>query len=278
VIEPVVRRRRRHDPIGLVRLARLRDLAPAELVVAEAGETDTTLAELVRLSALLPGRVAELLSALPVTVTRNGVVLREAELARLAERLPALIGREPFGLSRNRLASLLPGTRAAALDEALRRLITAGAIVHKGAQFMPPSAKADRAREAGAAALSAQIAELLRLAGLQPPNPSAIVTGAASARAVDALLKQGTVIRAVDRAKHREMLFHRDAIAEARRTLEPLLCATAAGLLVSEISAALGITRKFTMPLVDHLDTIRFTRREGDRRVIQSARSYTEVD
>jgi selenocysteine-specific elongation factor len=211
-----------------------------------------------------------------VTVTRKGVVLREAELARLAERLLALIGRERLGLSRNRLASLLPGTRAAALDEALRRLIASGAVVQKGAQFMPPSADADRAREAGAAGLAAEIAELLRHAGLQPPNPSAIVTDAASSRAVDTLLKRGTLIRAVDRAKHREMLFHRDAIAEAEARLAPLLGANEEGLLVSEISAALGITRKFTMPLVDHLDTIRFTRREGDRRVLHSARSYTE--
>jgi selenocysteine-specific elongation factor len=267
VIEPVVRRRRRHDPIGLARLARLCNLAPAELVVAEAGEADTTLADLARLSALSPGRIAELLGALPVTVTRSGVVLREAELARLAERLPALIGREPLGLSRNRLASLVPGTRAAALDEALRRLMAAGSVARRGAQFVLPAADADRAREAGAAGLAAEIAELLRLAGLQPPNPSAIVTDAARARALDALLKQGTVIRAVDRAKRREMLFHSDAIAEARRRLGPLLDATGEGLLVSEISAALGITRKFTMPLVDHLDTIRFTRRERDRRV-----------
>jgi selenocysteine-specific elongation factor len=39
------------------------------------------------------------------------------------------------------------------------------------------------------------------------------------------------------------------------------------GLLVTEIAAALGISRKFCMPLLDHLDTIKFTRREDDRRV-----------
>ena len=61
------------------------------------------------------------------------------------------------------------------------------------------------------------------------------------------------------------MLFHRDAVDEAKRRLGPLL-RQGPGLLVTEIGAALGISRKFTMPLIDHLDTIRFTRREGDRR------------
>jgi selenocysteine-specific elongation factor len=37
--------------------------------------------------------------------------------------------------------------------------------------------------------------------------------------------------------------------------------------LVTEIGEALGISRKYSMPLLDHLDTIRFTRRIQDRRV-----------
>jgi selenocysteine-specific elongation factor len=38
-------------------------------------------------------------------------------------------------------------------------------------------------------------------------------------------------------------------------------------LLVTEIGAALGISRKYSLPLLDHLDTTRFTRRINDRRV-----------
>ena len=36
----------------------------------------------------------------------------------------------------------------------------------------------------------------------------------------------------------------------------------------ARIAAALGISRKFCMPLLDHLDTARFTRRVGDRRIL----------
>ncbi len=56
-------------------------------------------------------------------------------------------------------------------------------------------------------------------------------------------------------------------IENAKRKLEPLL-ESAPGLLVTEIAAALGISRKFCMPLLDHLDTARFTRRVGDRRIL----------
>ena len=58
----------------------------------------------------------------------------------------------------------------------------------------------------------------------------------------------------------------RKAIEDAQRRLAPLL-ERVPGLLVTEVGAALGISRKFSMPLLDHLDTIRFTRRIKDRRM-----------
>ncbi|HYZ62775.1 MAG TPA: SelB C-terminal domain-containing protein, partial [Acetobacteraceae bacterium] len=72
------------------------------------------------------------------------------------------------------------------------------------------------------------------------------------------------VVRAHDRVQKRDVLFHRDAIAEARRRLTPLLAGS--GLLVSEAGAALGISRKYSVPLLEHLDAVHFTRRAGDRR------------
>ena len=130
-------------------------------------------------------------------------------------------------------------------------------------QPKPLTIRPDPERERLTADAAVRIAVLLRQAGLTPPLPKEIVVDASSHRAVELLLREGTVIRAVDRDKGKELLFHRDAIAGARSVLAPLL---AEGMLVSEISAALGISRKFCMPLLDHLDMVRFTRREGDRR------------
>jgi hypothetical protein len=111
-----------------------------------------------------------------------------------------------------------------------------------------------------------RIAEALRQGGLNPPSPSAIVTDPQSKRAVDRLLLAGRVVRAVDRAKGREILFHQDAINDAQRLLAPLLDRPP-GLLVTEVGEALGISRKYSMPLLAYLDAIRFTVRVADRRV-----------
>ena len=47
--------------------------------------------------------------------------------------------------------------------------------------------------------------------------------------------------------------------------------ATARAFWSSEIGAALGISRKYSVPLLEHLDAIQFTRRVGDRRMLALA-------
>jgi selenocysteine-specific elongation factor len=186
---------------------------------------------------------------------------------QLLSRIPSLLAPHPTGLTRDKLLSALSGTGHAVLDAALGRLLARGVVSLRGSQFLIPRPDEDLARARNEAELASQIAETLRRSGLAPPNPNTIVTGAQSKRAVDRLLRTGVIVRAVDRAKDREILFHKDAIKDAQRRLAPLL-EHGPGLLVTEITAALGISRKYCMPLLDHLDTIRFTRRVDDRRTL----------
>ena len=279
ILEPVCRRKRRKASEILRRLTDLRDLPLPDLIAAEAMRetvSPASLTQLSQLTALAVPRVEEFLQPLPVVVTRKGLVLRQADLDRLTAQLLPLLEPHSTGLSRNQLLSALPGTRAALLDEALSRLAANGDIAKRGSQFLVPRPEEDQARARDLSQQADRIAETLRLGGLAPPNPSAVITDGLSKRAVDRLLREGVVIRAVDRKKGREILFHRDAISEARQRLAPLL-EEGDGLLVTEIGAALGISRKFTMPLIDHLDTIRFTRRVGDRRIPGSV-SNTEQE
>jgi selenocysteine-specific elongation factor len=79
------------------------------------------------------------------------------------------------------------------------------------------------------------------------------------------------VIRAVDRVQRRAVLFHKDSILDARARLAtafPNATAPETGFLAREAGAALGISRKFSIPLLEHLDAAGFTRRAGDRRTI----------
>src|SRR3546814_2849407 len=85
---------------------------------------------------------------------------------------------------------------------------------------MLPRPDEDRARTQNESERAAQIAELLRLSALRPPKPDEIITSAESRRAVETLLRDGVLVRAVDRAKRKQMLFHRDAIDSARRRSE----------------------------------------------------------
>jgi selenocysteine-specific elongation factor len=269
VLETGTRRQRRNCPRILERLEDLRVLPLPATIAAEVrreGPAGTTLRHLSQLSALATPRIVELLQTLPVVSARSGLVVQKTDLDNLLARIPALLTPHATGLSHDRLLSVLPGTGAAVLDEALRRLLDSGVLRERGSQFWIPRPDEDRVRARNEAELLSRIAETLRRGGLTPPDPGAIVTNPQSKRAVDRLLREGVIVRAVDRAKGREILFHRDAIEHAQGRLAPLL-ERAPGLLVTEIGAALGISRKYSMPLLDHLDTIGFTRRIKDRRI-----------
>jgi selenocysteine-specific elongation factor len=63
-----------------------------------------------------------------------------------------------------------------------------------------------------------------------------------------------------------ELYLHADAEAEMRRRVADRLT-TGSGLTVAEIRDLLGTTRKYAVPLCEHLDRVGLTRREGDLRV-----------
>ncbi len=269
ILEPLICRRSRHRRHVLDRLRTLRDLPPDRRIVSELdaeAAAGVTIEQLARVCAVTQDGMVKMLRDLPVATARGGRVFRQCDLERCLAQIPVLLAATATGLSRNQLLSALAGTRSALLDEALSRLLTGKTVAKQGGQFAIPQPDRHREIERTEAALDAQLGEMFRLGGLTPPQPAAVVADAQNRRAVERLLRGGTIIRAIDRAKGREMLFHRTAIEEAKQRLSPLL-REGEGLLVTEIGAALGISRKFVMPLLAHLDLLRFTHRQGDRRV-----------
>ncbi len=277
ILDPQARRERRHSAPVLAWLHLLAASTPRQVVVREvetAGTAGVPLSYLARLAGLAPARVVEALQAQHpalVMVGRGRVAVArpafEAVLARLPQALTGQQDAHPTGVPRGQLAALLPEASPAVLEEAVAQLVAKGVLRQESGLVRVPHAarEADRARQERAAAAS--LAERLRQGGLAPPDAHEIAPDPASRRLLDRLVREGTVIRALDRMQKREVLFHHDAIEAAQRRLAPLL-AQAPGLLVKEAGAALGISRKYSVPLLEHLDAIRFTRRIADRRVL----------
>ncbi len=270
IIDPAAARHRRHAPATLARLAALADADPPAILALElevAGTAGVPLARLSQLAGLSHPRTAELLQRLPCVLGRSRVAILRAAYERIRAAIPAALAPADDGIPLERLSALLPWANPCVLEDALAELAAQGAVLRAGGTIRLPTPQRDRDRAASDAAAAAHIAEALRRAGLSPPDPSRVAEGPAGKRLLDRLVREGVAVRALDVVQKRELVFHAEAIETAKRRLAPLL-ATEPGLLVGEAGAALGISRKFCVPLLEHLDAIRFTRRIADRRVL----------
>ena len=274
VLDPAARRLRRHASRINVHLQALAD-ASGDMILSRAiesaGGAGLTLRQLARLAGLSPARTAEALPRLDIVRTRGDTLVGRAVFDTLLAALPRLLAaraaESPAGLSRERLAALVPAAAPALLDEAASRLVADGTLRQEGGLIRVSRPDRERAEAQRDARLAERLEEAIRRGGLTPPDAPDDEHGK---RMLDRLVRGGVLVRTHDRVLKRDVLFHRDAVELARHTLSPLL-RQGEGLLVKEAGLALGISRKFSVPLLEYLDGIRFTRRVGDRRVLGMA-------
>ncbi len=220
-----------------------------------------------RTSVAQPGqRVAANLRDVEPGQIARGAVLRP-EFDRTVAGVSAALAGQEQGLPLDRLAAALPWAGRGVLKDAVAELVRRGALVRAGGSVRVHAPQRDQARASEEAVSAGRLAEALRQGGLSPPDPASVAPGPQTRRLVDRLIKEGVVVLAVDKVQKREVLFHSEAVELAKRRLAPLL-AGGPGVLVGEAGAALGISRKYCVPLLEHLDAIRFTRRIADRRVL----------
>lgn len=268
ILDPEATRLRRHDPGVLARLSALVGASSCEILareVARAGHAGLPLGRLARLSGLSPARAAELLQTLPIILGRSRTAVMRPVFEALLADVPRCLAPYLDGLSREALGTASPGVGRMVLDDAISHLVGAGVLRQEGGFVRLRHPDTEQARVRQELNEAGRLAELLRRAGLHPPDAESVAPDPSRRRLVERLVREGTVIRATDRVQKREVLFHRDAVEAAKRCLAPLL-AQPLGLLVGEAGAALGVSRKFSVPLLEHLDAVQFTRRIGDRR------------
>jgi selenocysteine-specific elongation factor len=151
----------------------------------------------------------------------------------------------------------------AVLDLALARLLKEGAVRQEGqvlAMSGRGSALSDDDRQ-----LCQRIAVVLLSAGLAPPGPAELADslGVAANRVATmlrVLVDGGTVVELQDK-----LVMHRDAVEQAKQVALKLLAASPRFTTMA-FRDALGVSRKYAVPLLDYLDKVRFTVRSGSTR------------
>ena len=263
-------RLRRNAPGVLARVAGLAaaDLCGiARLELAARGAAGLDVARLARLGGVSGRLAAAALAGLPVVLCAGHVAVARPVFEALLAQAGSVLAAEDRAFSREQIAARLPGVAPAVLEEALARRVAGGTVRPEGGGVRAVRAERDSARLTGEAALAARLADELRRGGLTPPDAYAIAPDPQGKRMLERLIREGVVVRARDTGQKRDVLFHQDAIEQAQRRLTPLL-QQPPGLLVKEAGTALGISRKYSVPLMEHLDSIRFTRRIADRRIL----------
>ncbi|MGX9981817.1 selenocysteine-specific translation elongation factor [Methylobacterium fujisawaense] len=275
ILDPASRRRRRHDPRVMADLAALAAGHAGEAITVRLGQLGAAgapLTELARIAGIAPERARQILSEAGARAIGDRYIgaaafaaLRSGTLAALAHHHRDNPMDHGIALERLARALALPETVTGAV---LRDLAAAGAVAQAGALWR--RAEFDPARNESEAAR--RLEQVFRRAGLSPPDEAeAIGRDVRRREALTYLVGAGTVIRAVDRVQRRAVLFHREAVANAKTRLVeafPEAGTPDMGFLAREAGATLGISRKFSIPLLEHLDATGFTRRAGDRRVI----------
>jgi selenocysteine-specific elongation factor len=162
---------------------------------------------------------------------------------------------------RERLGSVEPGLFAWVLSrlEAAGRIATRKGDVRAGGgdvELGPAEAKARRV-----------ILDLLTRNLFQPPierdlEAAAGLPGEPFRKVMNLLIQQGEVVRLEP-----GLVVHRKAVEEARAKITAFLREHGEAA-PSDLKGALGTTRKYAVPLLEHLDKLGVTRRRGDKRTL----------
>ena len=262
------------DPAPSVRqkLSTARDFAGW---IANSGEQGLTIAEMVARSGRGRDEVAAKLNTL--VADRAVVALGDTYLA--ADAAKSLRSHAEQALrdfhAKNRFAAgmnadelrgtlQLQPTAFAALLGALQK---DGVLVHEGTTIKLRGAGV-QLEDAEAKAMQ-QIISAFASAGLKVPALPEVLSGLKiprdkATKIVTLLLRERTLIKLGD-----DLVFHKDALA----ALRPMLAEhkTRSGkptIDVAQFKDLAGISRKYAIPLLEHLDRERVTRREGNLRVI----------
>ncbi|MCS7172629.1 MAG: selenocysteine-specific translation elongation factor [Armatimonadetes bacterium] len=263
-------RSRRQDPTVLVHLRILESQDPEGvllLAVESSGTDGSTLPDLVRRT----GMAAERLHTLLLQAQAKGLVwsvrdrwIHGAVLHRIEEEilqaLSAYHRTRPWrrGLPQGEWLTLIRRLGGAAWELAAERVahrvVTDGGFVRLPDHH--PVLTPDQARAVD------ELRSWLERSGLEGPSRTEVeqALGARAEVALQFLLDAGEALEL------RGLLYHRKSLERAIAVISEALHVQAS-LTVAAVRDLLGTSRKYVLPLLEYLDTVGVTRRQGDLRV-----------
>ena len=247
-------------------------VARIEQLIEGAGSRGLTVADLVERT----GRLAEELDAqlaasdglVTVRSTPKRLFARGAWQA-LGDRALAVLAefhaREPLrdGMSREELRARVK-TEATSARQLIDELAASGKVRLLGDRVASAEHRVEL--DAAQTELSKTLEAAFRAGGLAPPSTKDVLKKVGAGKTAEELLavlvRQGRLV-AVPGGMH----YHAEVIEQLKRDLLAQ-AGEGAELTVARFKELSGTTRKHAIPLLEYLDTSRFTRRRGDVRVI----------
>lgn len=284
VLQPCAERIARRQKEAIAALPALHDTdvtQRASAVIRGYGRSAWTELDLCRDAAVNPAEGGELVASLvksgdllrlPVSAQREGLIHAEAvgwmqervlaELSRMHEQSP-LVAAFPVDQLSARLEYLGP---TPLLQAVLKRMNTQGLVAGSDRML----SHGDRAPKLTQAQQrnKQQVIDAIREGGLTPPTRKELAkslgTGEAALRPIIELAVLEGVLVHLDQ----DMYLHTDSEPGLREQVAAIEGIADAGITVSQAREALGVSRKYAMPLVIYLDRAGFTRKEGDLRFL----------
>ncbi len=189
--------------------------------------------------------------------------VRESYIARL-ESFHAAFPLKPFA---PRELKRFPHTTPELIDFVEAALVLEGKLVLSGGEAALSAHDPHNYLTASQDERMACLAAELKEAGMKPPSLETVIADTIDADLLTLLIHKGTAIRLNNVSLRQTVVFHCDAVADAARVLKANYPGKTA-FTTGEARATLNTTRKFIVPLLEHLDSKGTTIRIGDTRYI----------
>ena len=249
-------------------LAAIADAAPRGLtledMVARTGWLETDVRAAVR--KLVDAKKLRILSEQPLMVAPEAAMTKSA--SAILEAVDRFHRDNPLlpGIPKQELRGRVGKPRLELFEAALgdlgkrRAVSVSGDLVQRAGREIALSADEARAKE--------MIASEFERAGLTVPSVTTVlgklpVEAARAQKILAILLREKILVKVAD-----DLVFHREALAQLRALLAKYSKEKGNRLPITAFKELAGISRKYAIPLLEHLDREHVTRRAGDERVI----------